>query len=352
MNPILSPEDTTKRRLESEAAGFVYGLDASKWQPADDGDATTKGDLSWAQAPDFIKFVIFKISEANFRDRVAAEHIRTIRLARPEIKLGGYHFMRETHSARIQAETYARYAAPHALDIVPNCDLEGVAGADARWPDPEMAGECALEWMQRVDDLTGQRCALYSSKRHLDAVYEVNKGLALELADRNAWLTGYWDNWPRLEIRPGTPKCYESKHGRAGKIITHQWSSGRFSKKNGEGLSRPVPEVETWRPGHRIDHNRCFNLDLWLVDSSGQPLPPSQPSIEPAPPIDYDEAWASNMAQHGEVSAFFWYVERMGVSGWTIRDVMLAGVAAWQLAHGLEADGKVGPGTIRKLDES
>lgn len=344
----LTNDQITERRLERESRGHVYGMDVSKWQDT----------LDWTKLPSFVRFVLFKVSQSNFKDPKFFVNYDSLRRDRPDVKAGGYHFLTETQTPRVQAETYARYCEGRPFDLYPNCDLESVAGADPRWPSPKMAARYALEWMQRVEDLVGHRCANYSSARHLDVIWDADQSLALELAEHDGWMTGYWDNWPKDSAGPKTPECY--KHGRKGKIIGWQWSSGKLASG---GLSRPVPEIEAWRPGHRLDHNLALDLDRWLIggssgaqggcSGSGEPVSPPPPPTSPPAPTEFDIDEEAATAYNARLNPLL--VDRrrvdaaVGADSWGAMSERLQQIAAWQHGEGLKPDGWVGPSTRRAM---
>jgi GH25 family lysozyme M1 (1,4-beta-N-acetylmuramidase) len=343
---LLTPEQVTERRLWRESQGQYYGIDVSKWQKADDGDASTKDDLSWAQMPGFVRFVILKVSQADFRDGLFIDHYDSLTRVRPEVDVGGYHFLDETRSARIQAETYARHVEPRPMTLVPNCDLESVAGADARWTSPKMAGEYALEWMDRVDGLVGARCALYTSARHLEAIWSADKALALELIKRDLWLTTYWDNWPKNSAGPKLPSFFADAKEK-GRVVGFQWSSGRLSSSQGGGYSRPVPEIEAWRPNHRLDHNLAIDLDAWRVD--GVAAQPSGERWRYTFDRSEDEIWRLNRMHTPDGVEQLHIEATTRTSPWLDASEKLQRYAEWQESHGIKADAVIGPKTRRLM---
>jgi lysozyme len=302
----------SSEEISARLSGRVVGIDVSKWQRPEE---------LWASPPPaLVKFICIKASQHNFRDACFRKHHRHARSY--GLIIGAYHFLDRRSGAATQARAYLKAIEGCALDYHV-CDLEGVRD----WPSPDAAAECALEWLQIVGAATGKRPILYTSARHLK---HVSASLAAKLGAYPLWAVSYWLNTPPADATPKLTKAHSD-------WIMWQWCSDNL-----------IPELKAWFD-HRLDTN-FFNgtlADLYAFADRGKP---EQDRPETSPVVAVADAWAYNQRRHVNASRFLALVERMGVDAWKGRETIILGVAAWQLAHGLDADGKMGPATLEALD--
>jgi lysozyme len=302
----------SSEEISARLSGRVVGIDVSKWQRPEE---------LWASPPPaLLKFICIKASQHNFKDACFREHHRRAR--EYGLIIGAYHFLDCRSDAATQARAYLKSIEGCALDYHV-CDLEGVSD----WSSPDAAAECALEWMQIVGAAAGKRPILYTSARHLK---RVSASLAAKLGAYRLWAVSYWLNTPPPDATPKLTKAHSD-------WIMWQWCSDNL-----------IPEFREWFD-HRLDTN-FFNgtlADLYKFAGKGKP---AQDRPETSPVVAVADAWEYNRRRHINASRFLALVERMGVDAWKGRETIILGVAAWQLAHGLDADGKVGTATLEALD--
>ncbi len=304
----------SKSSVKSLAKRTV-GVDVSLWQDP----------KMWARRPpDIIKFVGIKASQHDFKDPKFGKHydgVSALEVPRPRL---AYHYLDKRSDASTQAKTFVQSIAGRPLELPHACDLEGVK----RHPSPDSAGLLADEYMDRVEQTTGREVILYTSARQLK---HMSARVVERIACRRLWVAAYYKSIPSARAVPKAPAGYEKG----------DWLFWQIFSNN------QIPEIRAWY-GKSLDTNFLNGSIADLIAGT----PPSAPSRQPAPVVDFEEAWASNTAQHGDASTFLTIVERMGISGWQSRRELLEDVALWQRAHGLDADGKVGPETMKAFGGS
>ena len=305
----------TAEEINDRLKGRVVGIDVSKWQ--------IPGEL-WAKAPpEILSWCVLKASQHNFVDSRFHEHLQNARSF--GLVVGAYHFLDKRSDAATQVDAYLRAIKSNPVDF-DVCDLEGVSD----WPTSDAAASRALEWMERVEAATGRRPILYTSERHLK---HVSTHLATRLGEYKLWAVSYWKNCPPGDATPRLTKAHSD-------WCMWQWCSDNLLPDLNEG----------WFKGHRLDTNFFNGTIDDLRALAGGNAPSSRPVI--APTVAFEAAWDYNRDRHTESWRFHALVDRMlgAGGGWGSRESILSGVAAWQLAHGLDADGMIGEATLAALD--
>lgn len=103
---------------------------------------------------------------------------------------GAYHFFLPNKSGTEQAELFLKTVELQEGDLAPVCDIEITGGADQ-----EMLNNNLKEWLDAVEESTGKKPILYSSKKF----YE--KYLEAEFSNYPLWIAHY--NVPGLDMTSG-----------------------------------------------------------------------------------------------------------------------------------------------------
>jgi len=103
---------------------------------------------------------------------------------------GAYHFFLPNKSGKEQAELFLRTVDLEEGDLAAVCDIEITGGADQ-----EMINYNLKEWLEAVEEATGKKPILYSSKKF----YE--KYLEAEFSEYPLWIAHY--NVPGLDMTSG-----------------------------------------------------------------------------------------------------------------------------------------------------
>lgn len=305
----------------------ALGMDVSHWTPVHDWTAARRDGIRfcWAKATQGSSWV----DESWQRHRAGARAAGVV--------IGGYHYATPpTSSASAQARHLLDVAGCVAGDLTPAIDLEDPEGEDRRrygerWG---MSWEQLAAWLlnalETVQAGTGRVPVWYTNRSWYDALCAARAELRGKVTDGRVlvWLA-----------EPGA-----SSPSRRCAVLQDSWD-GTVPGVNAGSLDRDrfVGTCAEWCQLVGCEH---------LI-----PAPRPKPAPKPAPAAVY--AAEGIVLRYGKGRAFDhgYAVERVQLAlGMTGRDVdgkygpgTAAAVARFQRAHGLHADGVVGPATWTAL---
>ncbi len=214
---------------------FVHGIDVSGWQPSDKFD--------WPEVvEDGVKFIYVKATEGRTPRKSFASHWK----AAHDVGLlrGAYHvgyFKRNGKRQHFeQAEAFVRAIEAEGLglgELPPAADVEWMhfqtkekRHADMGVRYKAFPAEAVVEWtirfVERVKQLTGRTCVLYTGK----SFWKHRMHKTEELAPLKLWQAAYTgdghetpDEWPTSMTPPWD------------KVTIHQYAGGRGRLQDGDG---------------------------------------------------------------------------------------------------------------------
>jgi len=227
-NPVTSPAAPTFY-LPSDLKDVVLGIDVSHHNDENctckAGETCSECKIDWSKiSSQNVNFVYVKESQGSrYRDPTFEHHWRA--LATFKIPRGAYHSLSADEDPVAQADNFVDMLDDlgklQPLDLPPCLDLESDLRKDTakRWivtpengkirdfwagQDPDDVLQKALQWLKRVEERTGRRPIVYTSRGWWRAIIKDDTKIA-KLQGYPIWITNYSDSGSPVHAKPKVP---------------------------------------------------------------------------------------------------------------------------------------------------
>ena len=227
-NPVTSPAAPIFY-LPSDLKDVVLGIDVSHHNDENctckAGETCSECKIDWSKiSSQNVNFVYVKESQGSrYRDPTFEHHWRA--LATFKIPRGAYHSLAADEDPVAQADNFVDrlddLGKLQPLDLPPCLDLESDLRKDAakRWivtpdngkirdfwagQDPDDVLQKALQWLKRVEERTGRRPIVYTSRGWWRAIIKDDAKIA-KLQGYPIWIANYTDSGNPVHGKPKVP---------------------------------------------------------------------------------------------------------------------------------------------------